>query len=238
MADPLAEVGRPEKRGDTREQILQAAERILKAKGLGACTTRAIAEEAGCAEGSIYRHFADKHELFIEIVKRRFPAFLDMVESLPDLAGKGDLRPHVQDLARAALLFYREILPMAAGVAAHHDLLIHQREHFVRTDTGPMKVFASVAAFFEREQRAGRVAGDVSPWHAARVLLGACFVQAYLEFLLGEPARVADEEEWARETVRVVLDGLQPPARRRAPAASVKASRGSRSPSRTGTRSS
>jgi AcrR family transcriptional regulator len=232
------EVAGPERRGDTRELILQAAETILKAKGLGACTTRAIAEQAGCAEGSIYRHFADKHELFIEIVKRRFPVFLDMVESLPNLAGKGDLRAHLQELAHAALLFYREILPMAAGVAADHDLLVHQREHFAKTGTGPLMVFDSVAGLVEGEQHAGRVARDVSARHAAGVLLGACFVQAYLEFFVGDQAVIRDDQEWARETVRVVMDGVQPPARRRAPAAAVKASSGSRSPSRAGIRSS
>jgi AcrR family transcriptional regulator len=204
-----------ERRGDIREQVLQAAEKILKAKGLGACTTRAIAEEARCAEGSIYRHFADKHELFIEIVKRRFPAFLDMVMSLPDIAGTGDLRVHLEELVRGALLFYREILPMAAGVAADHELLMHQREHFVKTETGPLRAFNSVAAFFEGEQRAGRVAADASPQHAARVVLGACFVQAYLEFFVGDRAAITDDEEFARETVGVILEGLLPARRRK-----------------------
>jgi AcrR family transcriptional regulator len=234
MSTSSTEVAGFEKRGDTRELILQAAEKILKARGLGGCTTRAIAEEARCAEGSIYRHFADKHELFIEVVKRRFPAFLEMVESLPDIAGRGDLRAHLVDLARAALTFYREILPMAAGVAADHDLLVHQRAHFAKTETGPMRLIGSVSAFFEGEQRAGRVSRSISPQHAARVLLGSCFIQAYLEFFVGDQALIRADEEFVRETVRIVMDGLQPKAR----AASVKASSGSSSPSRSGTRSS
>jgi AcrR family transcriptional regulator len=209
MATTPTEAAGRERRGDTRELILQAAEQILRTKGLGACTTRAIAEEARCAEGSIYRHFADKHELFIEIVKRRFPAFLEMVMSLPALAGTGDLRVHLEELAREALVFYREVLPMATGVAADHDLLVHQRAHFVKTETGPLRAFGSVAAFFEGEQRAGRVAKDVSPPHAARVLLGACFVQAYLEFFVGDKAVIPDDQEFAREIVRVVLEGAQ-----------------------------
>jgi AcrR family transcriptional regulator len=202
-----------ERRGDIREHILQAAEQILRTKGLGACTTRAIAEEARCAEGSIYRHFTDKHELFIEIVKRRFPVFLDMVASLPDIAGTGDLRAHLEELVRGALIFYREILPMAAGVAADHELLVHQRAHFVKTGTGPMRAFTSVSAFFEGEQRAGRVSRGISPEHAARVLLGACFVQAYLEFFVGDQAAITDDQAWARETVMVILEGLQPARR-------------------------
>src|SRR6266702_568663 len=110
-------------RADTREQILEAAEGILKARGLAACTTRAIAETAGCAEGSIYRYFADKHALFIEVVRRRFPVYLELMSSLPDLAGTGDVRQHLEEVAKASLLFYRAILPMAAGAMANHELL-------------------------------------------------------------------------------------------------------------------
>jgi AcrR family transcriptional regulator len=201
---------RPGRPTATREHILEAAERILQEHGLAACTTRAIAETAGCAEGSIYRYFADKHDLFIEVVKRRFPVYLQMMMSLPELAGTGDVGTHLQGVIKASLVFYRAILPMVAGAMADRELLRQQREHFHDTGTGPMKMVGHVAEFVRREQKAGRISSRASPEHAARALLGACFFQAYLESFLGEEAQVGSDEAFAEETVRALTDGLKP----------------------------
>jgi AcrR family transcriptional regulator len=202
----------PEQAGrgaDKREDILEAAELILQQHGLAACTTRAIAEAAGCAEGSIYRYFTDKHALFIEVVRRRFPVYLELMSSLPDLAGTGEVRDHLEEVVKASLLFYRAILPMAAGAMANHELLVQQRRAFVETQTGPMRIIGSLAEFVRGEQAAGRISTKASPEHVARTLLGACFFQAYLEFFLGDDASLGADEEFAQETVTALVDGLQ-----------------------------
>ena len=48
----------------SREQILAAAERVVAERGYAGATTKAIAREAQCSEGSLYNHFPDKRELF------------------------------------------------------------------------------------------------------------------------------------------------------------------------------
>ncbi len=50
---------RARQKAATREAILEAARRVLKARGLAATTTRAIADEAGVAVGTVFLHFAD-----------------------------------------------------------------------------------------------------------------------------------------------------------------------------------
>jgi len=198
-----------------RLDILKAGEQILKEQGLAACTTRAIAEAAGCAEGSIYRYFADKHQLFIEVVKRRFPVYLELMTSLPEIAGTGDVRAHLEEVVKASLVFYRAILPMVAGAMADRELLAQQRAHFLTTGTGPMKIIGAVAQFLRAEQKGGRISDRVSPDHLARLLLGACFYQAYLEFYLGEEASFGPDDRFAEQTVRAVIEELQPPRVRR-----------------------
>ena len=195
---------------DTREHILEAAEEILKEAGLAACTTRAIAERAGCAEGSIYRYFTDKHALFIEVVKRRFPVYLELMTSLPNVAGTGEVAAHLREVAKASLIFYRAILPMVAGAMADRELLAHQRAHFHDTGTGPMKIIGSLAEFIRLEQRKGRISRRASADHVGRMLLGTSFFQAYLEFFLGDDAAFAPDEEFAAETIKALLEGLKP----------------------------
>lgn len=52
----------------TRQSVIDAALRLFSTRGYSGTTFRAIAEEAGCSRGPIYWHFANKQELFEEIL--------------------------------------------------------------------------------------------------------------------------------------------------------------------------
>ncbi|HYG57571.1 MAG TPA: helix-turn-helix domain-containing protein, partial [Symbiobacteriaceae bacterium] len=53
----------------TQERIVSAARRLFGEYGFHGTTTAEIARAAGIAEGTIYRHFKDKKELFIACVE-------------------------------------------------------------------------------------------------------------------------------------------------------------------------
>src|SRR5436309_14247793 len=53
----------------TRERLLQAARELIEHGGYGAASVVAIAERAGVAAGTLYRHFASKEELFVEVFR-------------------------------------------------------------------------------------------------------------------------------------------------------------------------
>ena len=194
----------------TRAHILAAAEQLIRDRGLKATTTRAIAELAKCAEGSIYRYFPDKHAIIHEIVRSRFPEFLTMVETLPERAGTSTVRRNLEQLAVGALAFYRVILPITFGVMADRELLEEQRRHFAERKIGPMKFIGSVAAYLSGERSLGRIAEKAATEPAARLLLGACFSQASVEALIGDDARPGSDEQFARDIVRTLMDGLEP----------------------------
>jgi AcrR family transcriptional regulator len=58
---------KPEKK-TTQEKVLDAAEKIFGAKGYHGSTTKEIAEEAGVAEGTIFRYFKTKKDLLVNIL--------------------------------------------------------------------------------------------------------------------------------------------------------------------------
>jgi AcrR family transcriptional regulator len=60
-----------ERREDTREQVLAAAARVFARNGFHATSLEAVAEEAGFSRGAVYYNFADKEELFLELLDRR-----------------------------------------------------------------------------------------------------------------------------------------------------------------------
>jgi AcrR family transcriptional regulator len=49
----------------TREKLIRSAMAVAARDGLAAATTSAIAQEAGVAEGTLYRHFDSKDDLLI-----------------------------------------------------------------------------------------------------------------------------------------------------------------------------
>jgi AcrR family transcriptional regulator len=53
----------------TRERLLQAAQGLIEEGGYGAASVAAIAERAGVAAGTLYRHFESKQELFVEVFR-------------------------------------------------------------------------------------------------------------------------------------------------------------------------
>ena len=59
-------------RGDrTRARLIEATTQVVAQVGYSRATTRAIADLAGVAEGTIYRHFPDKQHLFFAAVLER-----------------------------------------------------------------------------------------------------------------------------------------------------------------------
>jgi len=170
----------------TREIILSAAQDLVLANGLAAATTRAIAAAAGCSEGTIYRYFPDKNSLVLEIIKSRFPGFFELLSVFPEKAGTATVKANLEEMAVAALAFYRAILPISAGVLSDRELLSAHRLYFEKNHTGPARALAAVAAYIRAEQKLGRVSKQTSPQHAAKLLLGGLFSQAFLFELTGE----------------------------------------------------
>jgi len=60
-----------ERREDTREQVLAAAASVFAQNGFHATSLEAVAEGAGFSRGAVYYNFADKEELFLELLDRR-----------------------------------------------------------------------------------------------------------------------------------------------------------------------
>jgi AcrR family transcriptional regulator len=207
--------------GATRDSILRAAERIIQEKGLAAATTRAIATEARCAEGSIYRYFPDKHALFTEVVKQQAPDFLLLLHELKDRAGTRTVQRNLEEVTEAAMRFHRAVIPMVCGSMAEHKLLHEQRRYYRESQRGPLKAFNHLDEYLEVEQRLGRIPAAASPRHLSRVLLGTCFAQAFLLELVGEDARLGTDAEFARELVRTVLEGFAPTGRKKRATASA-----------------
>jgi AcrR family transcriptional regulator len=72
----------------TRQAILEAAEKLFLSQGYNGTSMRQIARRAGIALGGIYNHFEGKEGLFQALLKERSP-YDEVIEAMDDLE-KGD----------------------------------------------------------------------------------------------------------------------------------------------------
>jgi AcrR family transcriptional regulator len=191
-----AELG--QRPNELRERILDATLHVICERGMARTRTSAIARTAGCSEGSIYRYFEGKPELFREVVRTRLPTL-----ALPGLAGRAGsatVEANLVDAARAALSFYTEVVPLYA------DLLSDRRDGLPRGELTPR---GAIADYLRAEQRLGRVRRAADVELVAELLLSGCLGESFLLALAGE--RLAEpHDERAREIVRLAVRELEP----------------------------
>jgi AcrR family transcriptional regulator len=91
----------------TRERLLRAAQALVEEGGYGAAPVVAIAERAGVAAGTLYRHWPSKGELFAELFRVVCDHELAAIEAA---ARDAAARPHARhvETVQAVLITFAE----------------------------------------------------------------------------------------------------------------------------------
>jgi AcrR family transcriptional regulator len=193
---------------DLRDQLLDAVVRVLTHEGSAAVTTKRIASEAGCSEGSIYNHFATKQDLVACAFGERF-RFPARVHELATTPGHGDVHERLREVATLALEFYRQ-MPSGITCAAEAPAVMHTHAERVHAQGGgPWRSLDRLAGWIADEQGLGRVAPGADPHAAATGLLGACMWHAVLVGTWG-PNLAPDDTTAIDRAVTAVWQGLAP----------------------------
>ncbi|MET9515767.1 TetR family transcriptional regulator [Streptomyces sp. NPDC002994] len=155
---------------DAREQLFDAAERVLIRNGPSALTSRAVTTEAGCAKGVLHRHFADFDAFLAELVLDRIARIDSQAATLRKSAGTGT----VADNLTGALtdLFGSVAVAVVGLVTSRDDLRARLRK---TTPTGiPVltEATAMIASYLTTERELGRIAGDADVDTLAPTLIG------------------------------------------------------------------
>src|SRR5215212_8497819 len=80
-------LSRAERRQQTREELLTAAEACFVSRGFHASSVDQVAEQAGYTKGAVYSNFASKEDLFFAVYERRVEQAL--TEVVPGLRQAG-----------------------------------------------------------------------------------------------------------------------------------------------------
>jgi AcrR family transcriptional regulator len=194
----------------TRDRILDAAADVMTRLGLAKATTKEIARAAGCSEALLYKHFREKEEIFLGVLKDRLPSLTATLAALPDQAGTGSVRDRLIEVVDVAVRFYEGGLAIGSSMLGDPELVRRHREWMISRGVGPQVANQMLADYLRAEQKAGRVAAGVDADGAAALLLGASYQRAFMLRLMGEEPLSPPPPEFARTVVEAALRGLDP----------------------------
>jgi AcrR family transcriptional regulator len=156
---------------DARQQLFDAAERVLLRSGPSALTSRAVTTEAGVAKGVLHRHFADFDDFLVELVRDRTARIAGQAEALRSQAGAGTV---AGNLAAVLTDVFNSVAVSIVSLVIFRDEL---RARLRRTwPTGvPLlnDAAAMISAYLAAERDLGRIAQSADVDTIALTLIGS-----------------------------------------------------------------
>ena len=156
---------------DVRDQLFDAAERVLLRDGPSALTTRAVTAEAGVAHGVLHRHFADFDVFLAELVLDRVERMDSQAAALREAAGTGTVAGNLAVALTA--LFGSVAVAIVALVTFRDELRARLRQTWPAGVPVLTEAVVMMADYLTAERNLGRIAADADVATLAPTLIGA-----------------------------------------------------------------
>lgn len=173
-----------------RNHVLDAAYRVIERGGLSAASTRAVADEAGVAAGTLYNYFDSQAALLAKAIANRAAAIMAPVGRIADRAGQGTVVGNLRRFVRDASAVLDELVPVTAAAFADPELL-----RALRVELGGEELIDPLGAlerYLRAERKLGRVAAEADCRAAAAIVVSVCHDRAFNQFLHGHAGRVSN----------------------------------------------
>lgn len=183
----------------TRDMLLDAAERLARARGYNAFSFRDLSERVGVTTASIHYHFPSKGDLGRELTKRyreRFQAALDQIRDTPAATPK-------QQFTRFLALF--EASQRQGGVCLCGPLAseFHTLPPDVQSEVQRFYLDAEewLSRILEKGRRTGEFRFDGPAMTIARSIVAAIEGAMIAAEALNDPARLAQALKWITASI-------------------------------------
>jgi AcrR family transcriptional regulator len=192
-----------------RKAILDAAQKLFMRQGLKA-TTAQVSKAAGVSEGSIFKHFKSKNDLFLAALQ------IESVEMpwhklLMNSAGTGDIRKMLELAGRQLLDRLQIVIPHMVMLRSSGMLLKGACSH---GDVPPPVYHGRVLAKYLRaETKLGRLSVQTPESHA-HAFIGALSHYVFCDAFLGY--KPAPAQDYISAVVDMILIASSPSVRRTA----------------------
>jgi AcrR family transcriptional regulator len=185
---------------DVREQLFDAAERVLLRDGPDALTSRAVTTEADCAKGVLHRHFADFDAFLAEFILDRVDRMDSRAAALLDSAGTGTVAGNLADALTA--VFGSVAVAIVPLVTFRDELRARLRQTWPAGVPVLTEAVIMVASYLTLERGLGRIAADADIDTLAPTLIGAAHL------LFADRKGAPPQAGAARKMVATVIAGV------------------------------
>ncbi|MCD1257970.1 TetR/AcrR family transcriptional regulator [Paenibacillus athensensis] len=199
-----------EKMTDKQMKIVQAAVEVFAEKGFAGSSTSEIAQKAGVAEGTIFRHYKTKKELLLSIVAPIMTrlvapfAIRDFTKVLD--ADYTKFEDFLRAVLRNRLEFTRKQFPVLKILL--HEIAFHDELKDQFKDLVAKQVYSRAERAVRHFQAQGQLIELPAPTTIR--LIVSTFIGFVLVRFLFSPEIDMDEELEMEHTIRFVLYGLTP----------------------------
>ncbi|HEY9836260.1 MAG TPA: TetR/AcrR family transcriptional regulator [Vampirovibrionales bacterium] len=191
---------------DTRTRILNAAQRLFAQKGYNGTTTRDLAQAANVAEGTLFRHFANKKAILVELATEGWIEIL--TDLLTELSEMGSYQAVAQVMRRRMLNIHKnaDLMRVCFLEAQFHPELRDRIQAEVIS-----KMTDVAEAFFETAMERG-IYRPMNPRLVAHVFLGMFAVAGFSQqTLLENDSSPKAMQEMAEGLADIFLHGVLAP---------------------------
>ena len=185
----------------SNEQILEAAREMFQRHGFSA-TTSQIAEAAGVSEGSIFRRWSSKTELFVAALGVERPAWFDGLDELA--ASDHSVDEQLTILANDILDFFLANIPKMHAI---FSCGVTMKRRFMEEDALPVQGVKAFTKYFTHLRRARRI-GVKDPEIVARMFVGSLHHYAFADFAGLNDVMPMPRESYVRGLVACLIEGI------------------------------
>lgn len=193
----------PPSEAQTRNRILEAARRLFAKQGFDGTTTRDLAQAAGVAEGTLFRHFVNKKAILVEVATQGWVEIL--TDLLTELSEMGSYKAVAQVMRNRMWNLQKnsDLMRVCFMEAQFHPDL---RD---RVQSEVIDKMTDVAeAFFQTAMEKG-IYRQMDPKLVARVFLGMFAVAGFSYNTLIEPeASPQQMQDMAEGLADIFLNGV------------------------------
>jgi AcrR family transcriptional regulator len=188
---------------NTHDKILQAAQKLFARNGYDGTTTKELAEKAGIAEGTLFRHFTNKKAILVEVATQGWIDILtDLLTELSEMASYEAIS-HVMYKRMLRLGDNYDMMRVCfMEVQLHQDLRDRIQAEVVD------KMTSVAEAFFQTAMERG-VYRKMNPRVIAQVFLGMFVVAGFSHETIAQPGASHQEmKEMAEGLADIFLNGV------------------------------
>jgi len=187
----------------THDKILIAAQTLFARHGYDGTTTKELAEKAGIAEGTLFRHFTNKKAILVEVATQGWMELL--TDLLTELSGMANYEA-------ISHVMYKRMLRLGNNYDMMRVCLMEVQFHPDLRDRIQSEVIEKMTdvaeAFFQTAMERG-VYRQMNPRVIAQVFLGMFIVAGFSHETIAQPVASPQEmKEMAEGLADIFLNGV------------------------------